>query len=345
MAQEAPSSQRNELLHRALAPLSKYYERLDVEEIAVNRDNEVWLKLSSGWQAEEDPDISYKYVMSVCRILANLTEQNFDMDVLPILSSTLPGGHRMQALIGPNVRYNLDDSKGMCLCIRRFKREKTFGLEDYELNPGQSLVRTEKQKMRQQRYSDTPFEDLVGAVANGEAVLISGATSTGKTTFMNALVEYIPKDRRIVTVEDTREVMLPHENRVHLVVSRNEASNNVGYTEVLDSVVRLTPDAIICGEISVVNSASIYRLMTTGHANFFATIHAESPEMALRAFWQNLVQSGMDLDQKSAMEIISNSFGRVVQIDRTSGSRVITDVALPNQIRDTMNAIAEEAAF
>jgi len=329
------------LLERSLKPLKKYYDRQGIEEVAANREGEVWIKTSEGWKAETDPEITYKYVMSFCRFIANLTEQKFDKDVLPVLAATLPGGHRLQAMIGPNVRYEIDDARGFCFCIRCFNKEKRFGLEDYSLQPGRNLSETEKQQMARKRYSDTPYEDLVGAVTNGEAVLISGATATGKTTFLNALVDYIPDSKRIITVEDVREVLLPnHVNRVHLVVSRTDSANKVDYTQVLDSVVRLTPDAIICGEISVVNSASIYRLMTTGHANFFATIHADSPEMALRAFWQNLVQSGVKLDAQAAIEIISSSFGRVVQIDRSSGQRIVTGVELPSMIRDV---IADEA--
>lgn len=328
------------LLRKALRPLAKYYEREGIEEVAVNRDHEVWIKESGGhgWVSENDPEIDFKYVLSLCRFIANLTEQNFDKDTLPILAATLPGGHRLQVIIGPNVRYEVDDTRGMSLCVRCFNPNKRFSLQDYNLAPGQGLTKSRKQEMSRQRYSDTPYEDLIGAVENSEAVLISGATATGKTTFLNAIVEFIPPERRVITVEDVREVMLPqHQNRVHLVVSRTDSANKVGYNEILDSVVRLTPDVIICGEISISNSKSIYRLMTTGHANFLATIHADSPEMALKAFWQNLTQSGADIDPKAAVEIIASSFGRIVQIDRTSGQRVVTGVELPSMIKDILS--------
>ncbi len=331
-------SNTNELLHRALRPIAKYFDREDVEELAANREGEIWLKTSQGWIAEPDPEIRYKFTVATCRFIANLTEQKFDKDVLPILAATLPGGHRFQAVVGPNVRYEIDDTEGMCFCVRLFKKDKKFKLEDYRLEPGQGLKKTEKQGMVQKRYSDTPYEDLVGAMEHGEAVLISGATATGKTTFLNALVDFIPPDRRIITVEDVREVLLPnHVNRVHLVVSRTDAANKVDYPQILDSVVRLTPDAIICGEISISNSKSIYRLMTTGHSNFMATIHAESPEMALRAFWQNLTQTGENIDPKAAIDIISSSFGRVIQIDRTSGDRIVTGVELPGMIKEIIS--------
>lgn len=327
----------NILLHQSLHHLQRYYEAPNMEEVAINRENEVYIKKAAGkWQAVEDPNITYDYVMAICRILANVTEQSFDKDRLPILAATLPGGHRFQAVIGPNVRYDQSDTHGMSVCIRCFKKDKNLDLSDFGLRKGEILSGQGEKKTRQ-KYSDNAYEDLIGAVGHGEAVLISGATSTGKTTFLNALVEYIPRDRRIITVEDTREVILPHENHVHFIVSRTAGTNEVTYSNILDSVVRLTPDVIICGEISIVNSKSIYRLMTTGHNNFMATIHAETPEMALRAFWQNLTQENPNLDASAAIGILARSFGRIIQIDRSSGYRLVTNVDIPSFIESTLN--------
>ncbi|MGD9649771.1 MAG: ATPase, T2SS/T4P/T4SS family [Dongiaceae bacterium] len=327
----------NELLLQALKPLAAYYNRANIEEVAINRPEEIWLKYSGkGWEAEQAPEITYRYVVALCRVLANVTEQDFDKDKIPILAATLPGGHRFQAVIGPNVRYDISDTFGMAICVRCFKKDKRFSLADYNLNPGEGLMQLPEEQQRRRKYADTPYEDLIGAVEHGEAVLISGATATGKTTFLNALVEFIPENRRVITVEDTREVLLPQTNRVHLVVSRTASANQVGYGHILDSVVRLTPDVIICGEISIGNVKSIYRLMTTGHSNFLATIHADSPQMAIKAFWQNLTQHDMNLDPKAVVEIIAMSFGRIVQIDRSSGQRIVTGVEVPTLIAESL---------
>lgn len=326
----------NILLIESLKVLDRYYSDPKMEEVAINRPGEVYIKYSGGeWEAIQDPEITYEYVMAVCRILANITEQNFDKDDLPILAGTLPGGHRFQAVVGPNVRYDNSDTAGIAVCIRCFRQGKEIGLDNFGLKKGEALERTGKSHKRI-KYSDNAYEDLIMAVENGEAVLVSGATSSGKTTFLNALVEYMPLSRRIITVEDTREVILNHPNRVHFVVSRTAATNQVTYPHILDCVVRLTPDAIICGEISIVNSKSIYRLMTTGHCNFMATIHAETPEMALRAFWQNLTQSDPNLDAEAAISILARSFGRIIQIDRSDGQRVVTNVDIPDFIEDTL---------
>jgi type IV secretion system protein VirB11 len=169
-------------------------------------------------------------------------------------------------------------------------------------------------------------------VRHREAILISGATATGKTSFLNAIVGHLPISSRILTVEDTREVTLPQANRVHLVVSRREASLGLDFMAVVDAAVRLTPDVIICGEIGITNAPAVFRLMTTGHTNFMATIHAHSPEAALRAFYQNLAQASPGIDAAAAIDIIASSFGRIVQIDRHGGQRVVTAIDIPAQL-------------
>lgn len=330
------TSLNNPILMRALEPFEKYYNDTSVEEIAINRPEEILIKKhgGQGWVAQRADEVTIKSTYALCRMLANVTEQNFDLNELPILAATLPAGHRFQAVLGSNVRYEMGDTNGVAICIRRFDKNKRYSLDDFSLKPQEHFTGEMVHRgVDKRRYSDFPYEDLVGAVQNGEAVLVSGATSTGKTTFLNALLDFIPRDRRIVTVEDTREVVVPQPNRVHFVVSRTAGTNKVGYSHILDTIVRMTPDVIVCGEISVTNAKSIYRLMTTGHSNFMATIHADSPEMALRAFWQNLTQTDPELDAAAAVEILSKSFGRIVQIDRSSGKRVITAVDAPNLVK------------
>ena len=329
----------NKLLLNNLSILKRYYEDDTVEEIAINSVGKVFIKNigHNKWNYVEDNEITLENIFSLCRMLSNVTQQVFNEDEMPILATTLPGGHRFQAIVGINVRYDISDTHGMAVCIRRFKVNRTFSLEDFNLKPEQNVVSSFTQQENassQYRYGDFDYEDLVGAVSNGEAVLISGATASGKTTFLNTLVNFIPPYKRIITVEDTREVVIPHDNRVHFVVSRTENKSGINYNDILDTIVRMTPDIIVCGEISVRNANSIYRLMTTGHSNFMSTIHADSPEMALKGFWQNLTQSIPNIDQKSVLEILQRSFGRIVQIKRVDGQRTVTAIEAPKVLQE-----------
>jgi len=226
------------------------------------------------------------------------------------------------------VRYDRGDSRGVALSVRLFDPKRRIGFDRYGLAENSPLPGTPI-RHGAQRYDASPLEDLLEAVRHREAILISGATSTGKTSFLNVLVDYLPPDARILTVEDTREVMLPQPNRVHLVVSRIEAGQGVDFMAIVDAAVRLTPDVIICGEIGITNAPAVFRLMTTGHTNFMATIHAHSPEAALRAFYQNLAQANPGIDANAAIEIIGSSFGRIVQIDRQGSRRLVTAIDIP----------------
>jgi type IV secretion system protein VirB11 len=309
-----------------------HYGAADVEEIALNRPGEVWVKKAGGnWRACADDSLSEAYVLLLCRQLANVGGQAFHPSRMPILYATLPEGHRFTALVGSAVRYDMGDHRGIAVNVRVFDPTRRMTLDRYGLQKMAPLAAAPL-RHGQQRYAASPLEDLLEAVQSREAILISGATSTGKTSFLNAIVHHLPAEARVLTVEDAREVMLPHANRVHLVVSRTESVNGIDFMRVVDAVVRMTPDVIICGEIGITNAPAVFRLMTTGHTNFMATIHANSPEAALRAFYQNLAQANPGLDAGAAVDIIASAFGRIVQIDRLGARRVVTAIDIPKMV-------------
>jgi len=320
----------NPLLANTLEVLASHYAAGGLEEIAINRPGEVWIKPNGGaWSARVDERLSEGYLLTLCRQLANVSGQVFHPAKKPILYTTLPEGHRFTAVVGSTVRYAMGDNRGVAVTVRLYDPTRRMTFDRYGLTENMPL-QADPIRHGQQRYADSPLEDLLAALAHREAILISGATSTGKTSFLNAMVTHLAPDCRVLTVEDTREVMLPHDNRVHLLVSRTEAAHGVDFMAVVDAAVRLTPDVIICGEIGIGNAPAVFRLMTTGHTNFMATIHAHSPDSALRAFYQNLAQANPGIDAEAAIEIIGSSFGRIVQIDRHGGRRLVTAIEIPS---------------
>jgi type IV secretion system protein VirB11 len=326
----------NPLLEDTLRRLAAHYRHPEVEELALNRPAELWVKLAGGaWQRRSDPGLSEDYILNLCQQLANISDQVFHKNRMPLLYTTLPEGHRFTAVVGPNVRYGMGDTRGVALNVRVFNPDRRIALDRYGLKERCRLAERPLHH-GQKRYDDSPLEDLLLAVHNREAILISGATSTGKTSFLNAIVGYLPDESRVVTVEDAREVIVPHANRVHLVVSRTETTNRIDFLRIVDAVVRMTPDVIICGEIGISNASGVFRLMTTGHTNFMATIHASSPESALKAFYQNLAQNNPGIDAEAAIDIIGSAFGRIVQIDRLGARRIVTAIDIPRMTRDVV---------
>ncbi len=115
---------------------------------------------------------------------------------------------------------------------------------------------------------------------------------------MNNLLKILDIHKRIITIEDTRELLVPHPNRAHIVMSRTEQTNQFDYAKIIDLVVRFTPDAIIGGEISTSNAGALWELMGSGHDNCLATIHAESSTAAYEAFVDRILHTYPTMDRK-----------------------------------------------
>ncbi len=176
------------------------------------------------------------------------------------------------------------------------------------------------------------IEALAEVIQRHESIIVSGATSTGKTTFTNKIIEMIDSKERIITVEDARELTVHHKNRVHLVVPRNRSANSVDYSTVIDALVRLTPDWIVCGELSIANAQPIYATMGKGHP-VVTTVHAGSPLEAIGAFANNMNISGADmaLSGEALFESIRSQIGAIIQLDRRDGKRKVVEIVFPSR--------------
>lgn len=329
------SSSINPVLLDILAPLSPYYENPAVEEVAINRFKEIWLKKHNGvWEREDCEFLTQGYIKRMIQFVGNVNQVPFDIKKKPAIATTLPGGHRFQAIWGANVRYELDDTMGVAICIRRLNKQSTITIHDYI---EEDLITDIAQKHPLTFPLDMSsgrllVEDLINVIAKGKAVILSGATNTGKTTFLRDLVRYIPKDKRVVTIEDTREIWVPNENRVSLFISRTETANTMGYDELINCVLRLTPEVVIAGEVSQHNTAAIFRLLSTGHSSFITTIHSDSPIAAIHDFHKNLRTQGLNVAFEEVLHTFTRSIARIVQLGHRNGRRVITDVLHPASI-------------
>jgi Flp pilus assembly CpaF family ATPase len=126
-------------------------------------------------------------------------------------------------------------------------------------------------------------EKVAGAVKAGKTIFVSGGTSSGKTTLLNLLVEEIPREKRILTVEDTRELVVPHRDRNHFTPPRHAGTGPaaVDYAKIIDHLMRSRPDIVIAGELSIANTFPSLRLLNTGHKGFMCTVHANGARLAL----------------------------------------------------------------
>ncbi len=317
------------VLESILRPLSYWYNQDNIEEVAINRSGQIWLRLRGKraypWVMYKDEKLTKEYLTDLLYIVANTYELPFDpVQGNPVVYAAIPGEHRFSAICGRNVMYDNDDlTGGIALTIRVHSDDVAFGLGDYGLTQGNALHKINP--LKDIKEPEDPYERLLLSIKRGDHILVSGATATGKTTFLNNLLKILDINKRILTIEDTRELIVPHPNRVHLVLSRTEQTNALTYAKIIDLVVRFTPDAIIGGEISTGNAGAIWELMGSGHDNCLATIHAESSEAAYQAFTDRILHTYPTIDRKKTIEEMHQKL-RVVQINRDGNLRAVTEI-------------------
>lgn len=318
------------LATKLLEKLGAYYLRENVEEVVINRPGEVWVKMRRGdWEPEDAPEITYDYIKKICKVLANITNARFSESDMPIVSCQVPGKpFRFQAMIGSNVTYEMGDNRGAGMAIRALTADDRITWKDYGLGedapaqlPGSAF------------FTDFSIEadhirNIQYVIDRHLSIIVAGATSTGKTTFTNRLIKMLPQNERIITVEDARELTVPQRNRLHLLVPRNRGANAIDYNAIINVLMRMTPDWVVCGELSVENAAPMYALMGKGHP-IITTVHAGSPDEAIGAFTNNMSLSGSTLDPEITAERLRGQIGCIIQIDRRDGRRKVVEIVFP----------------
>lgn len=309
-----------------LAPFLPALSRPDVTDIYVNRPSELWLETMSGVAERQDaPALTDALLWRLARQVAALTHQGVSREH-PLLSAMLPGGARFQLVAPPATRGHL------ALAIRKHV-VANLSLAAYADNGGFAETRLhgsaspdEEGLTALYRQGDVPTF-LAAAVRARKTILISGGTSTGKTTFLNALLGEIPATERLILIEDTPEIMPPHPNVVGLVAVRGELGEaRVSTTDLLEASLRMRPDRIILGELRGAEAFTFVRAVNTGHPGSITTIHADSPSRALEQLALLVLQSGVNLRRSEVLDYVGSVIDVFVQLGRVEGRRAVTQV-------------------
>jgi type IV secretion system protein VirB11 len=315
---------RSVYLDAYLAPLQPWLQRESVTEILVNRPGEVWIEdaLQPGMQRCALPDMDDRLLQRLAEQVARVSHQGINREH-PLLAATLPDGARIQ-LVGPPATR-----RHWAMAIRRH-RLLDLPLDAYDRGP----IALREPPQAPDAIAE-PIAHLRDAIARRKTILISGGTSTGKTTFLNAMLREIPDGERIVLVEDTAELKLPGDNGVGLIAVRGELGEaKVSANELLQAALRLRPDRIVLGELRGVETVSFLRAINTGHPGSFSTVHANSPRGALEQIALMAMQADIGLTRAETLEYAASVIDVVVQLDRADGQRAIT------QIEQSRNLIA-----
>ena len=233
---------------------------------------------TANMQRIEAAEIDDKLVQRLAEQVARVSHQGINREH-PLLGATLPDGARIQFCGPPATR------KHWAMAIRRHRR-LDLPLDAYDAGP-----LTERGEPVLPDAAAEPIAFLRAAIAAKKTILISGGTSTGKTTFLNAMLGEIPSEERVILVEDTPELRLPGANGVGLVAVKGELGEaKVTANELLQSALRLRPDRIVLGELRGAESVSFLRAINTGHPGSFSTIHVLAPVPPVLAVVPQLAQ-------------------------------------------------------
>jgi type IV secretion system protein VirB11 len=315
-------------LETYLEPLKAIFAEDGVNEISINRPFEVWVEKKGEIRYESMPDLDFEHLKGLALLVAQSTEQRISEEA-PLLSATLPTGFRIQIVMPPACEPGT-----ICMSIRkpsalRLDLEGYAKLGAFDRTSAQELQDENIGILRDLLAKNQIKEFLSHAVRSKQNIVISGGTSTGKTTFTNAMLKAIPTDERLITVEDAREIELSqHANRVHLLASKGgQGRAKVTTQDLIEACLRLRPDRIIVGELRGAEAFSFLRAINTGHPGSICTLHADTPMMAIEQLKLMVMQAGLGMPPSEIKEYILNVVNIVVQLKRAEkGHRYVSEV-------------------
>ncbi len=316
-------------LRSFLKPLEPWLTRPGVSEILVNRPHEIWVETNGQAQMErvEVPDLGPTALQRLAAQVARANHQGVSR-AHPLLSGLLPGGERIQIIAPPATRAHL------AIAIRRHV-PVDLDLADYAAAGAFAGVRRDRgdddRALREQLAAGDVLGFFGAAVAARKTILVSGGTSSGKTTFLNALLKRIAPHERVITIEDTPEVSLDRPNALGLVAVRGTTGEaDVTPEDLLQAALRMRPDRLLLGEMRGAEAFSFLRAVNTGHPGSISTIHANSCAGAIEQVALLALQARVNLGRAEIVAYARSVIDIVVQLRRdASGHRVVDEIEFP----------------
>jgi len=317
-------------LKKFLAPLGEWLQRDDVSELCINEPGAVWVEQHGtlGMTRYAVEALTETHIRQLARQVAGHSKQAVS-GVTPLLSAALPSGERVQVVLPPVAPH------GGAVAIRK-QTVRDMTLQDFVASGA-----FDEAVVADQRQSEVVDHELTKLLEAGDHpgfvskairarknILISGGTSTGKTTFLNAIAKEIAPHERLITIEDTPEVRLPHENSLTLLASKGgQGEADVDIQALLEASLRLRPDRILLGELRGAEAYTFLRAVNTGHPGSITTLHADSPRGAFEQLALMVLQANLGLGRSEIMAYITAVIDVVIQLKRLDdGRRIVSEV-------------------
>lgn len=290
-----------------LGPLEELLRDPGISEIMVNGPDQVFVERQGRLEpAPLSLGSDSKVIELVRRIIGPL---NLRLDeTSPMVDARLPDGSRLNAVVPPLCL------NGPSITIRMFRR-RPFTVD--ELVECGTLTREIASFIER-------------AVRNRANIVVSGGTSSGKTTLLNVLSCFIPESERLITIEDAAELKIAHPHVVSLESrpANIEGRGEVTVRDLVRNALRMRPDRIIVGEVRGAEALDMLQAMNTGHPGSLSTAHANSPRDLLNRLETMVLMSDVNLDREAVARQIGSALDLIVHTERTyDGRRVLRQVA------------------
>jgi len=287
-------------------PLEPLLARDDIADIMVNGAKQVFIEVNGKVEQTGIRFRDNQQLLNICQRIVSQVGRRVD-ESSPICDARLPDGSRVNVIAPP---LAID---GTALTIRKFKKDK--------------LTLDQLVKFGAISQHGAEVLKVIGRVRCN--IVISGGTGSGKTTLLNCLTNYIDRDERVITCEDSAELQLqqPHVVRLETRPPNLEGEGEVTMRDLVKNCLRMRPERIIVGEVRGPEVFDLLQAMNTGHDGSMGTIHSNSPRECLNRIESMIAMGGFTLPQKTIREIIVGSVDVIIQAARLrDGSRRITHV-------------------
>ncbi len=287
-----------------LRPIEQLILDEDISEIMVNGDSRVFIERRGSLEEVRGVGMEEKTLQIAVKNIARRLGDEIG-DERPLLDSRLPDGSRVAAVFPPC------SLGGTTLTIRKFAA-KLF---------------TTDELIRIGTLTPVVVNRLEDAIRARKNILISGGTSTGKTTMLNALASFIDPEDRIVVIEDTAELKLEQPNLVRFESRREQpGSPAVSIRDLVKATLRHRPDRILLGEVRGAEAFDLLQALNTGHSGTLATIHANSALQSITRLASCVLQSDVQLPFHAIRSSIADSVHFLLHIERRQGKRVAAEL-------------------
>lgn len=317
------------VLARYLEPLAPFLADKSLTEIVVNRPGEIFVEGPGGWTKHEAPALTHAYLSHLATAAAGHTRQDIGPEH-PVVSTTLIGEERCQIVVPPavpagTVSLTIRKPSALTMTLDAFARAKLFD----EVRVTNDQLTSDEDRLLALKDAGAWRDFLQLAVETRRNIIVSGATGSGKTTLSKALIAAIPEQERLITIEDTVELVVPHQNCVRLLYAKDgQGVAKIGPRELLESCLRMRPDRILLQELRDGTAFFYLRNVNSGHPGSITTVHADSARLAFEQLTLLVKESaeGRDLHRDDIRSLLLLLVDVVIQIQKRDGRYRISEI-------------------